>query len=368
MSWLTHLLHPWFARPWVLDLLVVIPVLVLVNYLTERRRRRALVHMGSPAALAALLSPPAGLALLRGLCRNFALVLLVVAVAGPQWGRDWDQTTTVGRDLVVVLDLSRSMYARDVLPNRLGRASAAVADLVENTLGLRPGYRVALVLFAARPKIACPLTHDYKHFLETLAAVNFDKPPDDLLPDRDGVSGTRIGAALQEALQAVRQDPDTDPAVRGYRDILLISDGDDPASDSASERHRGIMLAQEQHIPVHVVGVGNPETDAPIPFHYDQDVVTRLREGPLRDIARSTGGTYTPAQQKALSLGSLFRDCIERRPGQDVLPVYRQRYAWFTGGALTLLSLEMLLGRRRRLDAIPPPSSALLALPAKEVA
>src|SRR5205823_4711610 len=125
---------------------------------------------------------------------------------------------------------------------------------------------------------------------------------------RDGVSGTRIGAALQEAVQAFQQDQNADQEIRGYRDILLISDGDDPASDSATERHRGITLAQEQHIPVHVVGVGNPETDAPIPFHYDQDVATRLREGPLKDIARSTGGTYTPAQQKTLSLEPLFRD------------------------------------------------------------
>src|SRR5436305_14625462 len=113
MNWLTHFFHPWFARPRVLGLLAMIPVLVLLAYLTERRRRRALVHIGSPGAVATLLSPPAGFALLRGLCRNLALVLLVVAVAGPQWGRDWDQTTTVGRDLVVVLDLSRSLYAPD---------------------------------------------------------------------------------------------------------------------------------------------------------------------------------------------------------------------------------------------------------------
>jgi Ca-activated chloride channel family protein len=344
----------------------LLPVLAVLAYRAERRRRKALTQLASPSSLTALLSPSAGFVWLRGICQNVGLVLLLVAAAGPQWGRDWGQTATVGRDLVFVLDLSRSMFAQDVLPNRLGRARAAVAELVETTLRPRPGYRVALVLFAARAKIACPLTHDYNHFLETLLAINLDRPPDDLLPERDGASGTRIGAALHEAVQAFQQDEEGDDDLRGYRDILLISDGDDPASDSASERRSGIARARAQHIPVHVVGVGDPESDAVIPFHYDQDVSTRLREGPLKDIARATDGTYTPAQQKAFSLGPLFQVCIERRPGLDVLPVYRQRYPWFLGGALTLLSLEMLIGRRRRLELLPPASSALLALSARE--
>jgi Ca-activated chloride channel family protein len=292
------------------------------------------------------------------LCLVFGLLFLIAGIAGPQWDRDWDQSAAPGRDLVLVLDLSRSMLAQDVLPNRVERAKKALADL-SYTVQQRGGHRLALVAFAARARIFCPLTHDYDHFrtaLEDLDAVNLHP---DLRPvGKEATSGTRIGAGLRMAIEA------HDPRFRGYQDILLISDGDDPARDE--EWREGAEEAHRYNIPVHTVGVGDPKVRSHIPGrgdeplrHNNQIVLTRLEERPLQDIARWTGGAYIPAGTNTLPLGELFHERIEprnaRETSDDALPVYRQHYSWFLSTALTLLGLEMVMGqsRPRRKDKKP---------------
>jgi Ca-activated chloride channel family protein len=148
-----------------------------------------------------------------------------------------------------------------------------------------------------------------------------------------------------------------DERFRGFQDILMMSDGDDPARDE--EWRLGAEAARRQGIPVHTVGIGNPDADSPIPVgpdqylrHQRQPVRTRLHERPLREIARLTDGTYTPARTQALPLGELFRDRLEARAErdqtEDALPAYRLRYAWFFGPAALLFAAEMLPGRRRK--------------------
>jgi Ca-activated chloride channel family protein len=273
------------------------------------------------------------------------LALLAIGLAGPQWGQDWVQGAG-GRDLVVVLDMSRSMLAET--PSRFERAKAALVDL-SNEVQKRGGHRLGLVVFAGKAKLVCPLTHDYDHFREAVEALDATDLPDDLRPEGNA-SGTRIGAGLREAVEA------HDERFHGYQEILLISDGDDPAGDE--EWRSGITAAREKGIPVHTVGVGDPDNGSPIPtgdgplVHDDKVVLTRLHEKPLEEIARLTGGKYTAAHTKALPLGELFHTRIEPRPDReeervDALQVYRQRYAWFLGPALLLLALEMVLGRVR---------------------
>lgn len=340
----------WFANPLSLTLLAFLPVMEVIALLTARRRRRILARFGAPPVIKGLTAKGSGLGLLRGICLACGLILLVVAIAGPQWGRDWAQSAAPGRDLVVVLDLSRSMLAEDVLPNRAERAKQALKDL-SDTVQQRGGHRLALVAFAAGNRLVCPLTHDYDHFRTSLAELDAAHLPADLQPKGpEAPSGTRIGAALRTAVEA------HDPRYRGYQDILLISDGDDPARDE--EWRQGVEAARSREIPVHTVGVGNPDAGSPIPTpgvgplrHQSQVVLTRLEEQPLRAIADWTGGIYVGARTDTFHLGELFRTQIEPRATHenpdDALPLYRQRYAWFFGGALLLLSLEMVLGRTR---------------------
>jgi Ca-activated chloride channel family protein len=357
------LLHHWLAHPLALGLLGLLPMLGLVGFVALRRKRRRLARWGSRPALEALIAVRRRWRFLRGTGRLAGLVLLILGIAGPRWGHDPDLPTAPGRDLVVLLDMSRSMLAQDVLgqsaPNRLGRALDALRDLVD-TVQKRGGHRLALVVFATRAQVICPLTHDYDHFRESLESLDPRNPSLDIGPGPQGSpSGTRIGAGLRLAVQT------HDPRFRGHQDILMISDGDDPARDG--EWQQGVATAREQGVVVHTVGVGDPEQGSPIPLagegqllYQGRPVLTRLEEEPLKEIARLTSGSYTPARTRALPLGEIFRERIANRPGHedtdDPLPMYRQRSPWFFAGALLLLTAETTLGdwrRRARRRAAP---------------
>ncbi len=349
-------LRHWFSNPlglgpvgWTV-LAGLLPLLAVVAWLARRRRRRLLEQLGAPFGARPFAARRSWLRFLvpSGLVSVF--VLLLIGIAGPQWGRDWDEPPAPGRDVVVVLDLSRSMLAEDVLPSRAGRARQALEDLVR-VVQQHGGHRLGLVAFAARARVVCPLTNDYDHFRLALAELDPANPPAELRPGPGGAaSGTRIGAGLREAVAL------QDSTLRGYQDILLLSDGDDPAQDN--EWQAGVQAARAAGIPVHTVGVGDPDRATSIPtaggrpLTFNRAVVqTRLEEQPLREIARLTGGTYTPAGTSTLPLGSLFLERIESKPAternEDVLPLYRQHASGFFVSAFLLLALDLALGRRR---------------------
>ena len=173
----------------------------------------------------------------------------------------------------------------------------------------------------------------------------------------DDPSGTRIGAGLRAAVAA------HDPQAAGFQDILLVSDGDDPAGDE--EWAEGAAEARTAGIPVYCLGVGDPATPSTIPTalgplqHGGQPVRTRLHELPLQEIARSTSGLYFPARTHALPQGALYREILQRHARQDnrdvPLAAARPRYAWFFGTALALFTASLLLaggGTRRPVEAV----------------
>jgi Ca-activated chloride channel family protein len=354
------------ASPWALWLLVVLPVLAVLATFAAYRRRRALALLGNAPALHLIARRGRGRRLLRGLAVAVGLVLLVLGIAGPQWGQEPGRLgdVAVGRDVVVVLDLSRSMLAEQ--PSRQERALRALRDLAD-TLQARGGHRVALVVFATHALVVFPLTTDYDHFRAALVQQDAASLPVSLRAQKDDVvqSGTRIGEALRVAVTV------HDPHFKGGQDILLLSDGDDPAGDD--EWAAGAAAAAAQGIPIYTVGLGDPRTASPIPLvsgylrHQGRVVTTRLAERPLAEIARRTRGVYFPAHTGALPLGRLFRQVIEPRgtrppgdTGELALPQYQQRYAWFFGPALALLALTVLGGR-----AWPAYRAARRAAPAR---
>jgi Ca-activated chloride channel homolog len=345
--------HPWFANPWALGLLAALPVLAVFATLAWLRRRHALALLGTSSALHLVATMGRGRQFLRAAGMTAGLSLLVLGIAGPQWGHEPGRAgdRAGGRDLVVVLDLSRSMLAEQ--PSRQDRALRALKDLAAS-LQERGGHRVALVVFATHARVVFPLTTDYDHFRAALTQQDADNLPPALRPQKDEMvrSGTRIGEALRAALAA------HEPRFKGAQDILLLSDGDDPAGDD--EWAEGAAAARAQGIPVYTFGIGDPATASPIPLqngflmHNRQLVTTRLEKRPLQEIARRTGGLYFPAQTNNLPLGKLFRQVIEPRgeqragdTGEEALPRYRQRYGWFFDASLVLLTLSLVTGRWR---------------------
>jgi Ca-activated chloride channel family protein len=343
-----------FAQPQILWLMLALPILSLLNLWAEWRRGRAWKRLGNLLALERMTPRLRRFRRLRNFSWSLGLTLLVIGAAGPQWGRDWGTATMEGRDVVVVLDLSHSMLAEQ--PGRQQRAHEALLDLADG-IQRRGGHRLALIVFASRPKVVVPLTHDYDHFRETLRQQDAAHPAQELRPvlsegseETGPISGTRIGLALQLALQT------HDPRFRGFQDILLVSDGDDPLDDN--EWREGVAAAKEQKIPVDTLGVGDPKETHPI--YLDERKMTfqgktvrsRLEERVLEEIAKQTGGVYMAGRTSPVPLARLFREYVEARGTRQLdlegLPMLRQRYVWFLGAAAFFVGLALWLPERPR--------------------
>jgi Ca-activated chloride channel family protein len=335
-----------FARPAALWLLLLIPLLGLLNRWAARRRRQAVAAIGRPAAVAGQLTHPRPGRAWLGLAYPLAWVLLVLGVAGPRWGKSDEPGVAVGRDLVIVIDLSRSMLASDTsdpfAKTRWESARAGALDLLA-AVERRGGHRVAVVVFAARPKLLCPLTTDYGHVRAVLEDIDGQYPPPEVRPgaDPNAISGTRIGAGLTAAVEA------HDPRFPGSQDIVLISDADDPVEDK--EWLRGAGAARAAQIPVHTVGVGSV-SQATVMELGGELMSTQLQEEPLKQIAAETRGHYVAARRDVPRLGEFFRTRVEPNPsrlivGEDQVPQPKERYAWFLAPALGLFLVGWLRGR-----------------------
>ncbi|HZA65895.1 MAG TPA: VWA domain-containing protein, partial [Geminicoccaceae bacterium] len=276
----------------------------------------------------------------KALCFVGAVGCLVLALMQPQWGETEEDTPRRGRDLVIVLDLSLSMLARDARPNRLEHAKDLVRELVE-TVRAEGGHRLGLVTFAGRAAVQSPLTLDYGLFLERLASAH---------PAQVRLKGTLIGDALRQTVRAFgRLEP-------GYTDLVLITDGDD---------HGGVpdetaRLLADQGIALYVVGVGDAREGARIPLPDDQgretflrydgaEVHTRMRPDVLASIARRADGVYV-ADDDGGGLERLYATYIADLPRRQLdaqsRPVAAHRFQWFVLAALILLGVEMMLRER----------------------
>jgi Ca-activated chloride channel family protein len=322
--------------PW---LWALIPLAGLLVFLEARRGRklRSLLEEGAVAKL----TPGRRRAVARAKTALWfvACALSIVALARPQWGIRWQEARRRGLDILVVLDTSNSMLAADLKPNRLERAKLGVGDLTARLAG----DRVGLVVFAGSSFLACPLTADYAAFSMVL---------DDARPGIVPRGGTAVAGALETALASFEEGSDAD------RVLVLVTDGED--HEGGMDRATAALAGKR--IRVFAVGVGTAAGSAvPAPegaeggFLRDRSgniVTTSLREGALERLAGATGGIYVRASADDFGLGRLSELAVSslRRGGKEskLVKGYEERFPWFLGGAVLLLSVEALLGDRRR--------------------
>jgi len=341
-------LTAFFTYPALLGLLVIPLVLALLMRRDSLRRLALHSQWGRN-----LTSGPVSR---RRLGRFFLLIaslLLVIAVAGPRWGVG-DAGVVSGRDVMVVLDLSKSMLAPDMAAangERTRRWQVAQAELKQliTAIKKRGGHRVGLIVFASKPWVACPLTTDYDHVLLRVNEFTPEFPPPEINPEKDETveSGTRIGAALAEAVHWHDSRFGATNDQRGAQDILLLSDGDDPdAAGRDREIAEGVQAAVDARIPVYVVGLGDPDNADVFSFkrsELDEELIgpTRLVEEPLQRIADQTGGKYRSAQRDSPRLIDFFQEEIEkpwnRELDDDAVVQKRDRTAWFLLPAIVFL-------------------------------
>ncbi len=270
------------------------------------------------------------------------VLLMAVTLAGPQIGSKLREVKREGVDMIIALDVSTSMMAEDVAPNRLERAKNEIKKLLTD---LR-GDRVGLVIFAGDAFIQCPLTTDYGAVRLFLDVAN-----PSLLP----TPGTDFGAALRMAMQAL-EAPSEDEGETRTRALLIISDGENHIADLGPL----IEEARGQDIVIYAAGVGEA-AGVPIPLYrsgrrigYKKDlkgqvVQTRLEEQALKAMAED--GAYFRIARTSSSLPEII-SALERLDktefGVDLFEEYEVKYQWPLVFALLLLFTERLVGDRRR--------------------
>ncbi len=321
---------------------LLLPALAALEWWAAARRRRALDRFGERGRIDRLTAAVSrGGQLTRTVLLLAAVVLLVTALARPQFGDRVDTVRREGQDVVVALDLSASMGAEDVAPNRLAAAKLAVGRLIERL----DGDRIGLVAFAGEAFVQSPLTLDY-----AAAALFLNAMEPDLVP----VPGTDLGQAIEVALDGFGE-----PGERN-RQLVVITDGEDHegAIDAAVER------AADEGVRVYTVGLGSTEgvpipsfdeSGAPNGFLRDDEgsvVTTRLDGVTLQRVADRTGGAYYHA---AAGAGAAFDRLVEELTGGEGGEIesrevtrYEEQYQIFLGLALLLLAAEALISERRR--------------------
>jgi len=330
-----------FAEPQWLWLAVLGPIaLIMLQRYSAWARRRQLNEVAAPAFLAELTRSHSPL---RRALKDWLLVLGVaafgLAMARPQWGEQAEASHLLGQDTVFLLDCSRSMLATDVSPSRMQRAKLAILDFVQ-----RHGRgRVGLVAFAGEAFLQCPLTFDYNAFEDALAITDEKAIP---------VLGTDIGRALDEGLHAL------DKTTPGQKVLVLLTDGEDLEKG-------GIKTATDlarSNVVVYTIGVGT-QAGAEVQFVNDQGkpelvrtrqgevVHSRLDETTLRAIAQVTHGAYYPLGPLGEGLAKVRLDLENLNVSSGASTVRKlgvDRFHWPVGAALLLLSIESLVGTRRR--------------------
>ncbi len=324
-------------------LIYALPAILLLAgglYVYSRRKHSKLLEAFGENKLVKQLMPGFSLSKIRWKfwLTFFALFFLTVGLAGPQLGSKLVTVKRKGMEIIIALDVSNSMLAEDIKPNRLTAAKRAIEKLVDKL----DNDRIGLIVFAGKAYVQVPVTSDYvsaKMFLNTISTNSIP------------VQGTNISEALALAAQSFTSDDDISKA------IILITDGenhDDQAIETAKE-------IATKGIRIYTIGIGSPQ-GVPIPmydrmgrkvFKTDQNgnvVVTKLNEKVLQEIAMIGNGTYVRASNSGLGL-DIILDKLNKLDKKEIeskiYSEYENYYQPFVALAILLLMIEVLITLRK---------------------
>jgi Ca-activated chloride channel family protein len=332
-----------FSHIEMLFLIWAVPVFFLVILYGMKTRQAILNRFASSRSLAVIVSETgtkrrwikAGLVL----C---SLLFICVALSGPQYGYKWQTIEQKGVDIIVAIDLSRSMLATDIQPTRLDRAKREIYDL----LTMLQGDRMGLVAFAGTAFLQCPLTLDYEAFNIFLNS---------LTPDSMPVGGTDISGAISSSLSAF------DPKANSQKAIILITDGENTGKTDPIESAEN---ARKAEVKLFCIGVGS-EQGVPIPaetggIKKDRSgniILARLDEETLKKMAVLTGGAYVRSIAGSMDLDVIYTTEIRGKMEASTLStdkkqIWEDRFQWVLVLAVIALAAELLLPAVRQKSAI----------------
>jgi Ca-activated chloride channel family protein len=327
-----------FANPDFLYLLLLLPAMVLLYILNFFRRKRALSRLGDPILVSKLMPE---VSLIRPALK-FTIQLLVIAIvtiilARPQFGSKIEEVKKQGVEVMIALDVSNSMLAGDIQPDRLTRAKQALTRLIDNL----DNDRIGLIVFAGDAYTQIPITTDYISAKMFLNAIG---------PDMVPKQGTAIGAAIDLGLRSFS------PGEGKSKAMIIITDGenheDDPVLKAAEAAKAGIVI--------YTIGIGSAE-GVPVPvtvngrkeFLKDIDgntVISKLDEDILKKIAETSGGSYVRASNSNIGLDEIFGE-IKRMKKQEMestmFTEYNDQFQIFAAIAIFLLMLDFIIMERK---------------------
>lgn len=321
-----------FGSPHYLYLLVLIPILIALYIYFRIQRKKAIREFGNPEILESLMpSASKSRPNLKFIILITALAFLIIGIARPQFGAKLQKIKRKGIELVIALDVSNSMLAEDIQPNRLEKAKRAIAKLTERL----SNDKIGLIVFAGDAYTQIPITTDYTSAKLFLSSIS---------PDIVPTQGTAIGSAIDLAMKSFTPESETSKA------IIVITDGENHEDDAVEMA----KLAAENNIVVHTIGMGLPQ-GGPIPvanaygqkdFRRDKEgqvIVTKLDEKMLQEIATAGKGTYTRANNTEVGINSVFDEINKMEKSElesRVYSDYNDQFFYFIAIALALVIIE----------------------------
>lgn len=320
-------------------LLLLGGLFLLIFLLYNRWKKKAKNRLGDPKVVDGLMPlVSTGKPVLKFILLIVAYVFLVVGIVNPQIGTKLETVKREGIDLILVLDVSNSMLAEDIKPNRLERSKMAISTLIDQL----EGDRMGIVIFAGNAYKQLPLTTDYSAAKLFLSAVDTKIVP---------TQGTAIGEAIQMSVESF-DDQEHNKA------IIIITDGENHEDDAIGEARK----AAESGIRIFTIGMGLPD-GAPIPlynnygtqtgFKKDKEgktVITKLDENMLREIAAAGEGAYAQANNSSTGLRKIFDEIsgIEKKEIESKqFTAYEDRFQIYLAFALVFLIVELLIATRK---------------------
>jgi len=315
---------------------LVVPALILVGLWARASRKRIMRRAGDPELIEQLShSVSRKKRWIKDTLRVTAILLVLFAAFGPKYSNELTEVHREGVDIVILLDVSNSMRAQDIKPDRLEKARFELRRL----LPALKGDRIALVVFAGQAHLQTPLTLDYAAF-EMFLDISDEK----LI----GVQGTSFENAIEMGIRAFDQED------RKHRAMILISDGE----DHAGHLDEILKKAVAENVIIHTAGIGT-FSGTPIPIIDDigvlkgyrktkngETVTTRLSADILQMISEETGGRFVHLNTSSAGLDEIYNDILgmeKKEFSRHEFTNYKEQYAWFVWLALLLLILDLLI-------------------------
>lgn len=328
-----------FEHTYLLYLLVLVPLLWLLFILARNKRKKSIAAFGDDELVKQLMpevssSRPRWKFVLTSL----GITALVLGVANPQIGSKYEEVKREGFELIIALDISNSMMAEDLEPNRLERAKQAISKLIDQL----KTDKIGIIVFAGQAYVQLPLTTDYaaaKLFLSTVT------------PDIVPAQGTAVGSAIDLAIKSFGEKQDKNRA------IIIITDGENHEDDAIQQA----TTAVESGITVHTIGVGSPE-GTPIPVYINgkksgfrkdnqgNTVVTKLNETMLQQVAAAGKGVYIRGNNLSSGMKTLLDEInkMEKKEfDSKMFTDYEDRFQYLLAAAVLFLLSELLLPERK---------------------